>query len=62
MPTKCKAVYCPLLYPKMPMQAQSQVPLVGPTYIYGEKKEKKTERGELLRSTGKYTNKPKTPV
>ena len=32
----------------------SYVPPVGPTYIYGEKK-RKTGRGELLRSAGKYT-------
>ena len=31
------------------------------TYIYNTGKEKKMERGELLRSAGKNTNKPKTP-
>ena len=54
MPAKCNVVYCPLLY-QNDDAGPNQVPPVGPTYIYGEK-EKKTKRGELLRSAGKYTN------
>ena len=55
MPAKCKAVNRSLLYPETPNAGPSYVPPVGPTYIYGEKK-RKTGRGELLRSAGKYTN------